>query len=192
MFAHRAQTTPIADGKHFRRTVRYIHLNPCRAGLVTDPLAWPFSTHRDMTGFAIAPVCSRARDPETFHRWVSSDPSVAVAGSPLPAPGFEDEFAVDVVLAAVSALTRTPLEQMTAAGPARALAIGAARILAAASSRSIADALDVSAWTVRRSPDPPRAEVRLVARVTGDARFGALGDGDLRRPPGWRRYRALR
>lgn len=32
---------PLPDELHLRRTVRYVHLDPCRARLVSDPLAWP-------------------------------------------------------------------------------------------------------------------------------------------------------
>ena len=39
-----------------RRDERYVHLNPCRDGLVRDPLGWAFSTHRDAVGLAIDPV----------------------------------------------------------------------------------------------------------------------------------------
>lgn len=37
-----------------------MHPNPCRARLVADPLAWPFSTHRDAVGLAVDPVVPRA------------------------------------------------------------------------------------------------------------------------------------
>lgn len=46
----------IPDALHLRRTLRYVLLNPCRAGLARDPLAWPWSTHRDRVGFAATPV----------------------------------------------------------------------------------------------------------------------------------------
>ncbi len=36
----------IQSHQHLQTTIRYVHLNPCRAKLVSDPLAWPFSTHR--------------------------------------------------------------------------------------------------------------------------------------------------
>lgn len=58
----------LVDEQKRRRSLRYVHLNPTRAGLVTDPLAWPFSTHRDAVGLALAPVRDRIRDPHRFHR----------------------------------------------------------------------------------------------------------------------------
>jgi hypothetical protein len=90
-----------------RRTVRYVHLNPCRAHLVPDPLAWPLSTHRDMVGLAVPRVVPVHRDPVDFHRRVSTDPTVSVAGTPLPegTVGTDDLFGLRD---AVSAVTRTP------------------------------------------------------------------------------------
>ncbi|MFH1464709.1 MAG: hypothetical protein ABIO70_10015 [Pseudomonadota bacterium] len=69
---------------HRRRTLRYVALNPCRDRLAPDPLAWPFSTHRDAVGLAIPGVVPVARDPAAHHAHVSGDPSVAVAGTALP------------------------------------------------------------------------------------------------------------
>ncbi len=71
------------------RELRYIHLNPCRAGLAKDPLAWPWSTHRDVLGAITEPWVSARRldhliEAEAFHRYVSADPSVAIDGTPVP------------------------------------------------------------------------------------------------------------
>jgi len=63
------RTERVADRSHFRRTVRYVHLNPCRKKpLVADPLAWPWSTHRDAVGLTLAPAVRRRNDPSSFHR----------------------------------------------------------------------------------------------------------------------------
>src|SRR5687768_15753019 len=59
------------EGDKRNRSVRYVHLNPCRARLVSDPLAWPLSTHRDAVGLSAFPVIGRQRDPYGFHRYVS-------------------------------------------------------------------------------------------------------------------------
>lgn len=83
--------------QHLGTLCRYTHLNPCRAGLVDDPLAWPWSTHRGVCGAEISPwvdaermaeALRRAKHdfPTEFHRYVSSDPSVHVAGTPVCAP----------------------------------------------------------------------------------------------------------
>ena len=36
----------IRDGKHFSNTLKYIHNNPVKAGLCSDPVDWPFSSAR--------------------------------------------------------------------------------------------------------------------------------------------------
>lgn len=84
----------IPDLHHLKRQIRYVHLNPCRAGLVKDPLQWEWSTHRDVTGCVINPWpnnnalvkvfgVSANRLGEVMHRYVSQDPSVAVGGTPM-------------------------------------------------------------------------------------------------------------
>ena len=98
---------PLVDATKARRTVRYVHLNPCRAHLAVDPLAWPFSTHRDRLGCAARPVLPQARDPEAFHRYVSSDPSVDPTGTPLPARALATRD-LDRLAEAVSSAARTP------------------------------------------------------------------------------------
>lgn len=86
----------IPDRKHLLRQVRYVHLNPCRDGLVDDPLRWPWSTHRGVMGAAMDPWVTPAmlagalgRATRGFggwlHHYVSSDPSVSVSGTPPPA-----------------------------------------------------------------------------------------------------------
>jgi REP element-mobilizing transposase RayT len=47
--------TSVPNAKHAARQVRYLHLNPCRDGLAYDPLAWPWSTHRDAVGAVAEP-----------------------------------------------------------------------------------------------------------------------------------------
>ncbi len=85
---------PVAPDK-LLRVIRYIHLNPSRAHLVDDLLSYRWSTHRGVIGAEhnpwvpatrIArvtgrPVCGFA---ESFHAYVSSDPSVSPCGSPFP------------------------------------------------------------------------------------------------------------
>ena len=95
------------DSSHTRRTRRYIHLNPCRAGLVDDPLAWPFSTHRDATGLTVDAVVKRSGDAVAFHAYVSADPTVCVEGTWLPQGSAGPRTSLDEVEAAVSALTRS-------------------------------------------------------------------------------------
>lgn len=174
-----------------RRDERYIHLNPCRAGLVSDPLAWPFSTHRDAVGLAVGAARPAAPDPVAYHRYVSGDPHVAVSGTELPevTPWVgASEAALVRVEAAVSALTRTPAPGLRRRGPARTLLIRAARTLTTASAPEIAAFVGVTARTVHKTARHYDHAVALVDRVLGDPRFRGLGPEDLRR--GWRRYMA--
>ena len=87
----------IADRQKLQRDLRYVALNPPRAGLVDDPVSWLFSTHRDVVGASVdpwidAPRLARALGRplhgfiDTYHRYVSSDPTVRVAGTPTPRP----------------------------------------------------------------------------------------------------------
>ncbi len=82
----------IRDSKHLARQIRYVHLNPCRAGLCDDPLCWPWSTHRGAVGAELDPwvspaaLAARLRKsaadfPRWLHEYVSGDPSVHVAGT---------------------------------------------------------------------------------------------------------------
>lgn len=47
---------PLPTADKVRRALRYVHLNPCRAGLVGDPLSWPLSTTASATP---PPRCGR-------------------------------------------------------------------------------------------------------------------------------------
>jgi REP element-mobilizing transposase RayT len=165
---------PLVDATKARRTVRYVHLNPCRAHLAVDPLAWPFSTHRDRLGCAARPVLPQARDPEAFHRYVSSDPSVDPTGTPLPARALATRD-LERLAEAVSSAARTPLGDLRARGPARTLFLSSAATLAPEVPRhEVAAWAGVSrhaAWRAARCPPGP---VDAVARCLGDDRLRAL------------------
>ena len=89
---------PIPNQSHLRTQVRYTHLNPCRKGLCADPLAWPWSTHRDYAGATKGPwpevkgtlplLGYSASDDgrRAFHRYISADPSAHPSGTPFPQP----------------------------------------------------------------------------------------------------------
>ncbi len=163
-----------APGK-LRRNERYIHLNPCRARLIDDPLAWPWSTHRDRVGLAWPCAVPTRTDPAAFHRYVSADPSVAVDGTLLPCR--LDGGTAEQVYAAVSALTRSPAERLQLRGPARTLWIQSLRLLTELTQPAIAREVGVCLSTVQRLPPRWTPEIRLVRRVLGDRRFPALDDG---------------
>ena len=89
---------PLPDGVHeskLARTIRYVALNPCRKGLVADPLEWVWSTHRDVMGAVADPWVPAERlamrlgpfrwdSRGEWHRYVSSDFAVAFRGTPAP------------------------------------------------------------------------------------------------------------
>ncbi len=97
-----------------RRMVRYFALNPCRAKLADDPLSWPWSTHRDVMGATADPwvdrrelrrVCGWRASPfaNELQRYVSSDPSVCVVGTPPPVPAEPTVIAQQPLVALVDA-----------------------------------------------------------------------------------------
>jgi hypothetical protein len=178
---------PLADDQKIRRYVKYTHLNPSRAGIIRDPLLWPFSTHRDRCGLAEPAVVPRARDVARFHRYVSSDPHVRVEGTDLPVVKLEVREP-RLVLQAVSAVTRTCLDRLKRRGRARSLYLRAARELCpTATYAAIGDLVNVTKLTAIRAAARPDPAVAMVAQVVGDPRFPALDDRLLRWGPA--RYR---
>jgi hypothetical protein len=157
-----------------RRSERYIHLNPCRARLVMDPLSWPFSTHRDAVDAAIEPVRRPAPDTWAYHSYVSSDPCVAVQGSLLP--GGSRSASLEDILEAMSSLARVPVSTLRTHVELRRRTIAASRALTKAKVREISDVLQVSTRTVKRV-DPTLPNLKAVRRVIGDPRFAALSEG---------------
>jgi len=55
LFERRYRSVLVDADTHLLRLVRYIHLNPLRAGLVTDPADYPWSGHRAYLGLASVP-----------------------------------------------------------------------------------------------------------------------------------------
>lgn len=182
----------VPDESHLRRTKRYIHLNPCRAGLVDDPLAWPFSTHRDAVGLSIEPVVRRSADPAAFHAYVSADPTVSVEGTWLPSGEAGPRTRAEEVEAAVSALCRVSPAGLRVRGAGRTLLIQALKAHTALGAGGIGAYLEMDPASVYRTKTGPRDDLRRVERVIGDLRFPALEEGDLRGGEGWGRYRGWR
>ncbi|MCC7441083.1 MAG: hypothetical protein IT285_05600 [Bdellovibrionales bacterium] len=114
---------PIPNAQHLARQLRYLHLNPCRAGLCSDPLEWEWSTHRDWMG-CVDPSWPEVErwgrilgwwgtgGPERMHRYVSSDPAVRVTGTPPISAGHAkvEECSVREVLRAVAASRRVTVD----------------------------------------------------------------------------------
>ncbi|MCM0607249.1 MAG: hypothetical protein KA715_14260 [Xanthomonadaceae bacterium] len=82
----------IPDSKHLERQIRYVHLNPCRSDLTSEPLSWKWSTHLDYLGLVKNPWCnlkelrSKGRNfsAEFFHLFVSNDPTAQIGGTSFP------------------------------------------------------------------------------------------------------------
>lgn len=126
----------ITDDHHLRRQIRYVHLNPCRAGLTRDPLVWEWTTHRDAIGAAASgwidrPLLQRLwgrRGPSferEFHSYVAGDPTVDAAASYLPGvPSVEDlSGTIRRISLAVLHATRAPAEDLQRRSPARSLLV---------------------------------------------------------------------
>ncbi len=125
---------PIPDPHHLKRQIRYVHLNPCRKKYCGDPLLWEWSTHRDYVG-SIAhswprgwenlPLIGIGNGPAAvreFHRYVSSDPTTNISGTPLPEQNKEPPAAlrIDAVVKAAEIICRTPSGQFMQKGRYRA------------------------------------------------------------------------
>ncbi|MED5371757.1 MAG: hypothetical protein VX899_12125 [Myxococcota bacterium] len=164
-----------ADDQKRRRETRYIHLNPCRAGMVDDPLAWPWSTYRDAVGFAHSPVRPKHREPHRLHAYTSQDESVSLEGSQLPG-GMSRDPTLHELQAAVSGYCRMPIHQLDQRGPARSLLLRSAKALICAKPGELADMLDTSPATLRRQ-GPPDEHVQRTALLLGDPRFPGIPAG---------------
>ncbi len=133
----------LRDRTQIRRNLRYIPLNPCRKGLAADPLAWRWSTYRDLFGASTEPWTSADRiagvlgEPEggfleRWHHYVSSDRCVSETGTPSPGLWVPARFRYPVVgpldvRDAVAAATRGDPRDIERKGLPRALFLSAAR-----------------------------------------------------------------
>jgi len=179
----------LSSAKHVQRTQRYIALNPCRDHLAGDPLAWAFGHHRDAVGLAVPGVVPPERDPVGHHAYVSGDPSVRVEGTELPG-GLSGLRAATVaqVRDAVSALSRTPVEDLRQRGPARTLLIQSLVACTKLPARTIAREVGVSHPAVLATEPIATGTLARVECVLGDPRFPALSTRDLSLERTFRRY----
>ncbi len=131
--------------------------------------------------------------PPGHHTYVSGDPSVRAEGTELPfgMRGMRDAT-VEQVTAAVSALSRSALDQLGRRGPARSLLVRSLVACTPLSKRAIARELRISHRAVNRTESISEADLRRVERVLCDPRFTALMDHDLSQTWTWRRYREAR
>lgn len=166
----------LATPDKIRRSERYIHLNPCRAGLTHDPLGWPLSAYRDAVGLGLRPCRPPARDPVRLHAYITGDESVRLEARYLPTHDFGSPT-LGAIAESVAALHRRPRSVLSRRGPARTLFLRAARTLTTVPTTEVAHFLDLSPRAVRAIPRERTHAVRLVERVCNDVRFSSLPAG---------------
>jgi len=173
--------------KHCIRQIRYIALNPCRAGLVADPLAWPLSTYRDVMGGMADPWVTAARLAKMvgraeagfrsfLHRYVSSDPSVHVEGTAMPiaAPATRVASAnLAAIAEAAAAATRGRPADIRSTGPTRKLFLRLARYCGWTQTLPLAEACAMT-------PIGGRTSLRRIHHDTASVAAAALCLGDPR------------
>jgi hypothetical protein len=182
---------PLASPEHLRRSLRYVVLNPCRDKLVRDPLEWVWSTHRDVVGAVADPWVDAAHlarlldEPtrgfgDSFHRYVSGDPSCSSNGTRPPRAPQQSECArypLERIVAAAAAATRQPLAAVQTRGAARAAFVQLALRQGWTDVRLLARTCGVTTRGLRKLRAQERPELVAAAAL-------CLGDDRLLAP--WR------
>ncbi|OFZ21003.1 MAG: hypothetical protein A2X94_06620 [Bdellovibrionales bacterium GWB1_55_8] len=175
----------VPDFHHLKRQIRYVHLNPCRAGLAADPLQWEWSTHRDIAGCAIdvwpdlpmlaktygAPLPQLGR---VMHQHISSDPSVATTGTPMirtPRNGEPISADMTFILLACAVARREPM--ILQRGKLRDLTVQTAHQLGL-NPEPAKLRISKKSWNraVQRCPD--QTAIKTVLRILADPRCRGL------------------
>lgn len=68
LFESRMKVKVVEDDAYAYRLIRYIHLNPVRAGLVSDALDWEFSSHAEWLGHIGLQLCHEQQLRTVFAR----------------------------------------------------------------------------------------------------------------------------
>jgi hypothetical protein len=181
---------PIRGGPVLSRHVRYVALNPCRRGLAGCPLAWPWSTHRDVIGATVDPWVTAVRLAAALggawqgfasrhHAYVSAGPHAHVAGTPMPSaavPTTLPAVGLGTIAEASAAALRVPVTSMRRCGAARALFVALAIDQGWTHVGRLAEVCGCSRRTVHRHAAAVDPEALHAARL-------CLGDVRLRRGP---------
>jgi hypothetical protein len=196
----------VASVSSLFKELRYVSLNPPRAGLCRDPLEWAWSTHRDVIGAVVDPwvdVDRLARALRTsatelaakWHAYVSGDRSVAIQGTPLPVPATRTDLPTrplhDIVCAAGAAL-RIPVARLGSTPRGRRLFVALARAQGWTSNARLAEALGTSIRNVQRAPPVPAPAMAAAELCLGDRRLWSAFENvaELGRrsvgPPKWK------
>lgn len=189
---------PIKDLEHLRRVVRYVALNPCRSRLVWDPLEWPWSTYRDVLGAVADPwidaerlatvlAARRKGFRESFHAYVSGDPTCKVAGTPPPvppAPSRVARFPLERIVTAAAVPTRSPSAAVKTRSATRLLFVHLAMRSGWTDVELLAEVCDVTTQSVTRLfHHPADALVAAGALCLGDDRLCAPWKPLVKRRP---------
>lgn len=175
------------DPVKLARQVRYAALNPQRAGLSRDPLAWLWSTHRDAVGMVARPwvtadrlAASLGRPHEdfarTWHEYVAREDGILLDARALPTPAAPTPFAaypLEAVADAVAQSMRARVTDIRQRGPVRDLFLVVAPLVGWTSSSLLARYCDVTPRSVQRSflrPPPVAIEAALLCLGAGDIR----------------------
>lgn len=97
LFERRYHAVLVDTERYLLDLVRYIHLNPVRGGLVTNPADYPWSSHRDYLGIAHRP-------------WVRWHRTLAMLSSDLPAARAAYR---DLIASALGQRMPSPLEDVS-------------------------------------------------------------------------------
>lgn len=188
----------ISDRK-IARNFRYVVLNPCRERLVDDPLSWWWSTYRGSMGAELDPWVSPHRVAVQFgrlgalHRYVSSDPSVHVNGTPPPQTTASSDWPLhplaDIVLAACSA-TRCDPAQIQRRTPTRRVFLQLARDQGWTQTTRLALLCRCHATTVRAAWRAPQ-RLDAARRCLADPRLNARNPSVQGQPGAWVEVNAL-
>jgi hypothetical protein len=169
----------IPKGLQLERNVRYVALNPCRAGEVRCPLAWMFTTHRDVVGMTVDPWVSADRLARAlgrpregfvarYHAYVSGDPDAAVEGTPLPVAAEPTRMAshsLQHIAEAAAAATRRCATEIRRRGPTRALFVALAVDQGWRDLRQLAQLCDCEPEAVRRLARSAEPHALAAARL---------------------------
>lgn len=189
---------PIRGGPALARHVRYVALNPCRRGLVTCPLAWPWSTHRDVIGATVDPWVTASRLAAALggawqgfasrhHAYVSADPHAHVAGTPMPtpaAPTLMPAVGLRSIAEASAAALRVSGMSLRRSGGARALFVALAIDQGWTHVGRLAEVCGCSRRTIHRcaaAVDP--AALHAARLCLGDARLRCGATAPAARAP---------
>ena len=158
---------------------------PCRAKLVVTPLAWPWSTHRDVVGAIVDPWVSAEQlatllrvSPRGFaarhHARVTTR---AGRSSELPSPAVQlSSLPLRTIAIAAASATRKPLGAIRQSGPTRATFVALAREHGWTSTRRLAEICGCTQMTIRSLAAAPDELALSSARL-------CLGADDLLRLP---------